>query len=357
MRLTELGWDEQFARHFEPWTEHPWAKPARVVIEFNYIYRVHGEDGEREATAAGRLKYQAESRAEMPAVGDWVVVRRQPDHERGAIVAVLPRRSRFSRKAAGQTTEEQVVAANVDVVFIVMGFDGDFSPRRLERYLLLASESGATPVVVLTKPDLAVDLPAQVAAVVAVAGDAPAHPVNPRRNEGVDQLLSYLPSGRTAALLGSSGVGKSTIINRLVGEDVQKTREVREADSKGRHTTTHRELIVVPGGGLVIDTPGMRELQLWDAGVRETFGEIEALAAGCHFTDCRHRDEPRCAVKQAVNEGTVTPERLHAYLALQNELAHLVRQQDERALLERKRQSRVMDKALKQRLKQKGRGL
>jgi ribosome biogenesis GTPase / thiamine phosphate phosphatase len=355
MRLNELGWDEAFARHFCEYAVRSDLQPARVAIEFNHNYRVYVDDGELDATATGRLKHRAERRAELPAVGDWVAIRKRPDEDRAAIVAVLPRRSWFSRKMAGQVTDEQVVAANVDVIFVVMGLDGDFSLRRLERYLLLARESGAAPVILLTKPDLAPDLPAQAAGVTALAGDVPVHVVSPRHSQGIDLVAAYFIAGRTGALLGSSGVGKSTLINRLVGEDVQKTREVRESDSRGRHTTMHRELVKLPSGGLIIDTPGMRELQLWDVNeaVRETFDDIEALAASCHFTDCRHRGEPRCAVKTAVEEGGLGADRLDSYLKLQDELSALARQQDERALLERKRQGRIGSKALKARLKEK----
>ena len=355
MRLSELGWDETFARHFAEHQARPDLQPARVAIEFNHNYRVYVDDGELDATAAGRLKHRAESRAEMPAVGDWVAVRKRPDEDRGAIVAVLPRRSWFSRKMAGQLTDEQIVAANVDVIFIVMGLDADFSLRRLERYLLLAHESGATPVIVVTKPDLAPDVAAQVAEVSAMAGNVPVHVVSPKHNEGIGHVAAYLTTGRTGALLGSSGVGKSTIINRLVGEDVRKTGEVRESDSRGRHTTMHRELVRLPSGGLIIDTPGMRELQLWDVNeaVRETFDDIEELGLICHFTDCRHRDEPRCAVKAAVEGGRLAADRLESYLKLQDELSFLAKQQDERALLERKRQGRIGAKALRTRLKDK----
>ena len=355
MRLADLGWDDSWQQAFAPYAGKEAVRPARVAIEFNHIYKVLTEEGELEAGAAGRLKHQAESRSELPAVGDWVALRHRTGEDRGAVIAVLPRRSKFSRKAAGNLTDEQVVAANADVVFIVMGLDGDYNIRRLERYLLLARDSGAAPVVLLTKPDLSSDVPDQAANVAVVAQEVPVHVLSPRFNEGLEQVAGYLASGRTGALLGSSGVGKSTIINRLAGGELQRTREVRESDSRGRHTTTHRELVVLPSGGLIIDTPGMRELQLWDVGeaVRETFEDIEALAAGCHFSDCRHRDEPRCAVKSAAAEGTLAVDRLESYLKLQGELAYLARQQDERAQLEEKRRSKVITRAANKHIKEK----
>jgi ribosome biogenesis GTPase len=341
--LRDLGWDDGFAHQFEPWAGTPHVQPGRVFIEFNYLWRVYADGRELDAVVSGRLKHHAASRSDLPAVGDWVVVRRPPAERRGSIVAVLPRRTRFSRKIAGQVTDEQVVAANVNVIFIVMGLDADFNVRRMERYLLLARDSGAAPVILLTKADLAGDVPAAVAAVTALAGDSPVHVLSPKLNEGIDQVAHYLTPGRTGALLGSSGVGKTTIINRLVGSDSRRTKDVRAADSRGRHTTTNRELVVLPGGGLLIDTPGMRELQLWDAGaaVSQTFDDIEQAAGGCHFTDCRHRDEPRCAVKAAVEDGRLAADRLDSYRKLQDELAALTRQQDERAQLEAKRRSKT----------------
>ena len=357
MRLDELGWDERTAAAYEPWRERPDHQPARVAVEFNHLYRLYVNGGDVEAVVAGRLKHHAESRGALPAVGDWVVARLRPEEGRAAIVHVLPRRSRFSRKVAGSVTDEQVVAANVDVVFLVMALDSDFSPRRLERYLLLARDSGASPVVLLTKPDLCADVGALAADVAVAAGNLSVHLLNPRSGEGVEVLRVYVAHGRTCALLGSSGVGKSTIVNRLVGVDVQKTRAVREADSKGRHTTTHRELVPVPGGGLLLDTPGMRELQLWDVGdaVEQVFEDVERYAPACRFSDCRHRNEPGCAVKAAVDAARLSPERLASYLALQDELAHLARQQDQRALLEEKRRGRIGAKALRQSLRAKGR--
>ena len=356
MDLRDLGWDDALKHQFEPWAAKEYVQPGRVFIEFNYIFRVYVHGGEIDAVLTGRLKHHATSRSELPAVGDWVVVRTRPADEQGAIVAVLPRRSRFSRRMAGNVTDEQVVAANVNVTFIVMGLDHDYSPRRLERYLLLARESGAAPVVLLTKPDVGDDVEARVAEVHSIATDAPVHVLNPKAGEGIEQVNHYLTRGRTGALLGSSGVGKTTLINRLLGSESRRTRDVRAADSKGRHTTTNRELVVLPGGGLLIDTPGMRELQLWDVGtaVRETFDDIDELASSCHFGDCAHRDEPRCAVKAAVDTGTLPPVRLESYLKLQDELAFLERQQDERALLEEKRRGKLGAKAVRQALKLKG---
>jgi ribosome biogenesis GTPase len=358
MDLRDLGWDDALRHQFEPWAAKPHLQPGRVFIEFNYLFRVYIHGGEIEAVLAGRLKHHASSRGELPAVGDWVVVRVRPSDEQGTIVAVLPRRSRFSRRMAGNVTDEQVVAANVNVTFIVMGLDHDYSARRLERYLLLARESGAAAVVLLTKPDVGDDVEARVAEARAIAADSPVHVLNPKAGEGTGQLEHYLTRGRTGALLGSSGVGKTTIINRLLGSEARRTRAVRAADSKGRHTTTNRELVVLPNGGLLIDTPGMRELQLWDVGgaVRETFEDIEELAATCHFTDCAHRDEPRCAVKAAVDTGRLAADRLASYLKLQDELAFLGRQQDERALLEAKRRGKLGAKAVRQAIKLKADG-
>ena len=354
MRLAQLGWDDTFAAAFDGLGAGLDVEPARVAIEFNHIYRVWTKDAELKATVSGRLKHHAAHRSELPAVGDWVVVRRRAG-DQAAIVSVLPRRSWFSRKMAGTVTDEQIVAANVDVAFIAMALDADFSLRRLERYLLLARESGAAPVILLTKPDVSNAIAAQVADVRSVSGELPVHVVSPKSGDGIEHVATYLTHGRTGALLGSSGVGKSTIINRLVGEDVQKTREVRATDSKGRHTTMHRELVVLPVGGLIIDTPGMRELQLWDVGeaVRETFDDIETFAAGCHFTDCRHLGEPRCAVKAASADGRLAPSRLESYLRLQSELVALARQQDERAQLDEKRRSKATGKAPKKHLKKK----
>jgi ribosome biogenesis GTPase len=346
VRLSDLGWNAALEADFAAWAATPGLRPARVAVEYNHLYRLYASDGdggatEVEAVAAGRLKYQAASRRELPAVGDWVVARRRPDDRNASIVAVLPRRTRFSRKVAGHVTDEQIVAANIDVVFVVMALDADFSARRLDRYLLTARESGAAAVVLLTKPDLCADVPGHVAEAGLAAGGVPIHVLNPRAGEGTGEVAAYLGAGRTGALLGSSGVGKSTIINRLIGAERLRTREVRGTDSKGRHTTTNRELVMLPSGGAIIDTPGMRELQLWDVGesVSGTFEDVEAYTEQCRFNDCQHQQEPGCAVKGAVADGRLAAERLESYLTLQGELAHLARQQDERAQREEKRKA------------------
>jgi ribosome biogenesis GTPase len=348
MDLVELGWDEAWAAAFAPHAAEG-RVPARVAIEFNHIYQVAAERGEVRAEHAGRIRHRAAGRHELAAVGDWVALRPAADERTGTIEAILPRRSKFSRKVAGELTEEQVVAANIDVVFLVMGLDGDFNPRRLERYLLLAFESGARPVVLLTKADLVDEPGVYVEEIRALSPGTPVHALSAPRDEGLDVVLGHLSRGRTGALLGSSGVGKSTLINRLTGTESLKTREVRASDSRGRHTTRHRQLIVLPGRGLLIDTPGMRELQMWDvaSAVDETFEDIEELAAGCHFTNCRHAGEPRCAVVAAVEEGRLAPERLASYLKLQDELRDLAERKDIRARIEEKRRGKPIAKAMK----------
>lgn len=347
--LADLGWEDEWARAFAPYASEGLV-PARVAIEFNHIYRVFVEAGEWQAQEAGRIRHRAAGRQELSAVGDWVAVRPTPGEATATIEAVLPRRSRFTRKVAGELTEQQVVAANIDVVFIVMGLDGDYNPRRVERYLLLAYESGATPVVVLNKRDLAADLPAMLAEMSAIAAGTPVHAVSAKRGEGLDALAAYLGRGRTAALLGSSGAGKSTIVNALAGEALVRTAEVRAGDSRGRHTTRHRQLILLPRGGVLVDTPGMRELQLWDAaeGAREAFDDIEALAGDCHFTDCRHRGEPRCAVRAAVDDGQLAADRLDSYLKLQDELRSLDARKDARARIDERRRTKTISQSLKQ---------
>jgi ribosome biogenesis GTPase len=258
-------------------------------------------------------------------VGDWVALETRVAEGRATIHAVLPRRSAFVRKAAGAAREVQVLAANIDTAFLVMGLDSDFNPRRLERALVLAWESGATPVVLLNKADLCPDLGERQRTAEWADPGVPVHALSARRGQGLEALERYLQPGRTVALLGSSGAGKSTIANRLLGEERLRTAEVRPHDQRGRHTTSHRELFALPGGALLIDTPGLRELQLWatEEGLADAFEDVDRLARSCRFRDCRHRGEPGCAVTAAVESGELSEERLRSHHKLAAELHHL----------------------------------
>jgi ribosome biogenesis GTPase len=355
--LADLGWDASWAAAFAPFAADG-LTPARLSLEHNHVYRVLDEQGEQLVELAGRIKHEAAGRNELPAVGDWVALRPDVSGGRALIQGILPRRSVFSRKQAGRETEEQVVATNIDTVFLVSGLDHDFNLRRIERYLVMARQSGAQPVIVLNKSDLREDLEAVVAEVTALAPGVPVHTVRAKGQEpDVDALRQYLGGGRTVALLGSSGGGKSTIINALAGHEMLKTAEVRESDSRGRHTSVSRHLVVLEAGGLVIDTPGMRELQLWETGesVDVSFPEIDELAGNCRFRDCSHDREPGCAVKQAVLDAAIPQERYDSFLKLQAERAAFARKHEERALIDQKRQSKAGSKALKALYKDRGR--
>jgi ribosome biogenesis GTPase / thiamine phosphate phosphatase len=347
LTLIELGWGPDLTEHFQ---EHAAAGlvAGRVAVPHRGSYLVLTDDGELTAEISGKLRHEA-APGELPAAGDWVAVAARPEEGTGTIHAVLPRRSAVIRKAAGNPTEAQVVGANIDTVFLVTSLNDDLNLRRLERYLATAWESGAQPAILLTKADLCDDPAAAVLEVQAIAYGVPVHSVSTVTGEGIDELGAYLGAGKTVALIGSSGVGKSTLVNRLAGREVLATQEIRESDGRGRHTTSHRELVLLPGGGLVLDTPGMRELQLWESsdGMQEAFEDVEELVDACRFADCGHGVEPGCAVQAALADGTLAAERYESWVKLQRELEHLELKQGGRALAEARKARRAFARKLR----------
>jgi ribosome biogenesis GTPase len=352
MSLESLGWGPDLAESFRSYDAAD-LRPGRVAASYTRPYRLYSEGGELPAEISGRLRHLASTPSDLPVTGDWVAFRPGDGRSGGVTVieGVLPRRTRISRKVAGGRTEEQVVAANVDTVVVVMGLDGDFNPRRLERYVVQVWASGAAPLVILNKADACPDPALRRCEVEAVAAGAPVVTLSALSGQGLDRLEPHLQPGRTLLLVGSSGVGKSTLVNRLVGADVSRTRPVRPGDDRGRHTTTHRELIRLPGGALILDTPGLREIQLWseDEDLSDAFSDVAECAAGCRFRDCRHQDEPRCAVREAVDDGRLSAERLAGYRKLQSELRHLHLRQDQWARLAEKRRWKAIHKAARSR--------
>jgi ribosome biogenesis GTPase len=354
--LEKLGWGSPFQ---EGWHSHEseGVEPARIAADYGVDYMLYSAHGNLRATVPGRLRMAIRKGESIrPVVGDWVAVEPRIQEGTSVIQAVLPRRTQLVRKAAGRTDEEQVVAANLDVVFLVSALTRDLNPRRLERYLTVAWDSGAQPVVVLTKADLCEDVVAARERIAELAPDVPLHVVSSVTGEGLDVLWQYIGGNRTVALIGSSGVGKSTLINRLIGAARMEVGEVRE-DDKGRHTTTHRELFVLPQGGLVIDTPGMRELGLMEneEGLRTAFVDIEELGAGCRFNDCRHENEPGCAVLEASRDGRLAPERLENYRKLNLEVTRLERQRDAQAQARTKQETKKSTRAYNTFQKKRGR--
>ena len=347
MNLEAIGADARVLGAFER-LRGEGLELARVARSQHDQYRLITSDGDVDAEPSGGLWFRSPDAASMPVVGDWVMARRAGESE-AIVEAVLPRFSLFARQAAGKRAERQAIAANIDVVFLVCGLDGDFNLRRLERYLALAAESGATPVVVLNKADTASNLAELVRQTRTVAGDREAASISATTTGGIDPLRAFIGYGRTAALLGSSGVGKSTIVNGLLGEARLATGAVRASDSRGRHTTTHRELLPLPTGGAIIDTPGMRELQLWasEDSVDAAFSDIAELAARCRFGNCSHGAEPGCAVRAALEAGELDAARWASYGKLLGEARWHETQVDPNAARERKRKWKQIHKAMR----------
>lgn len=374
--LNDLGWGKALAGEFAA-LDDPDLMPARVAIRHKTQLTLLGADGERSAEVAGRLLHRARGEAAaLPAVGDWVAARPEGS-DRALVLSVLPRRGKLSRVVAGGLSEEQVLATHVDLALVVVPLGGDVRLRRIERTLALARQSGVEPVVVLTKADLVDDVAATIdeaqqvsggAEVLAVSAGAPESLGHARA--GIDALRALLgtpgPSGaaRTAVLLGPSGAGKSTLHNSLLEEERLRVHSVRERDGKGRHTTTHRELSLLPGGGCLIDTPGMRELGLWDASgddvagagaaIGETFADVEALAARCRFGDCGHGGEPGCAIAAALESGELDPARAESWDKLRRELRWIEERHDGRARIEQRRNARVISRSAREAMRMKG---
>lgn len=342
--LAHLGFDEHFARAAAHAAQS--GEPARVIRDGRDLWHIVSTRGEFVAALSGKFRHTARTREELPTVGDWVLAETKGPQDRALIHAILPRRTALTRKVPGEDVETQVVAANVDLVFVVSALDGgrNFNPRRIERYLALVNESGAAPALVLNKMDLCDDPEPFRAAAHALAPDLPLFVTCALTGRGMKDLRALLKPGQTCAFVGPSGVGKSALVNRLMGDDVKETGEVRERDRRGRHTTSYRELLRLPGGALVIDTPGLREIQLWgeEDQLADVFPDIEALAPQCRFTDCRHEQEPGCAVRAAIEAGALAERRLANYIQLRAELEALAQRKKIHARRVEHRHRRVL---------------
>lgn len=339
--LTRLGWNEFFAEHFSSLKSAGY-EIGRVALENRHQYLLYTQSGEIIGETTGKLLHFADTPADLPKVGDWVAFQPFPEEEKAIIHEILPRKSIFSRKIVGRKVEEQVVATNVDTVFIIQGLDNDFNVRRLERYLVMVFEGNSNPVIILNKVDICPDLEDKILEVKKVAPNVPIIPLSAKTGVGVEELKSLIHPGSTYVFTGSSGVGKSTLLNQIFSCEIQLTSDVRENDSRGRHTTTSRKMFILPDGGLLIDTPGMREVQLWcsDDSLSDTFSDIEDLALTCHFSNCTHTKEIKCAVMQALTSEEISAERYENFLKLRSELADLATKQNVNKFLERKQENK-----------------
>lgn len=347
--LEALGWTAALEQELDALRlaqGEPALAAARVVTEHPGSYRVLTRAGPGDASLGGRLRHQATGRLDLPAVGDWVAL-----GPSSRVEAVLTRKSCFVRKAAYKSTEPQIIAANVDRVFVVTSANSDFNPRRIERYLSAIWESGASPVLVLNKIDLCADSEALLDTLGAARVDLPVARVSALDRRGKEELVRHIPEAGTIALVGSSGVGKSTLTNWLLGYEALATQAILEHDDRGQHTTTHRQLLPLPGGGALIDTPGMRELGLWSADVDSAFSDVQALAATCRFADCRHEGEPGCAIASALAKGELDAERLASYFKLQREQRHLEQRHGHAQREAQKRFGKLISRANRQRAK------
>jgi len=347
MSLTKLGWNAERVAQFAPYLAKGFI-PARVAVEDKHFYRVWTVDAELTAQIIGKLMHEARGdHTKLPKVGDWAAVKLVPNEEKAMIQAILPRRTQIVRKVSGRDTAAQILATNIESVFLVTAADSTFNTARLERMLVMAHESGARPVVLLNKIDLCNDVEVKLAEAAKVAGDALVLAVCALTGRGVKKLAALIKPADTVVFIGTSGVGKSSLINRLYGEELQATLEVREQDDKGRHTTSSREMIFLPKGGVVIDTPGMREFHIWDAvqGAKETFPEIESLAAGCHFRDCTHTKEKDCAVLTSLTAGTLSRDRYDSFVKLQLEIGYLREAEKRAGWQDRRKSDRVAHRA------------